>query len=104
MIHVAVTPNPSNENLSFRKNHPWLGVEENRVRVWLESSPVASEALVRDGMRDATKTHEDKRHLSKHCIVSLSLCDCSDTVASYPIRQKKLGFPTQDPSAAKGQR
>ena len=73
MIPFVGTAIPSNENLSFLKNHPWLGVEENRVRVRLESPPVASEALVRERMRDATKTYEDNRHLSKHCIAGLSL-------------------------------
>ena len=82
MTPVAATANPSNEKLSFLKDYPWLGVEENRVRVRLESSPVVPEALVRYRMADAMKTHEDNRHLSKHCIVSLSLCDCSDTVTS----------------------
>ena len=83
MIPFAVTANPSNEKLSFLKDYPWFGVEENRVRVRLQGSPVVPEALVRDRMADAMKTHEDNRHLSKHCMVSLSLCDCSDTVASY---------------------
>ena len=82
MIPFAVTANPSNEQLSFLKDYPWLGVEEKRVRVRLESSPAVPEALVTDRMADAMETHEDNRHLSKHCIVSLSLCDCSDTVTS----------------------
>ena len=58
MIPFAVTADPSNEQLSFLKDYPWLGVVENRVRVRLESFPVVPEALVRDRMADAMKTHE----------------------------------------------
>ena len=66
MIHFAVMANPNNENLSFLKDHPCFGVEENRVRVRLERSPVVPESLVRDRMTDAMETHEDNKHLAKN--------------------------------------